>query len=288
MSAQTADSRAIRRQTKQFIKAATAQLTGRARGPDHDPEGKRRVPRRESYDVEDDRAKPWKRLGDGSVAQGLAYRDALLQAAKELYHQLWKELPLREVRAARDAHTALQAELDRYTAGEQAAVGRPAAIRRELEQLKPTIEGARHRLQRTDLGVLEALVKYVDFATGRLFPSIDAIAHRAGCHRNSVIGALKRLRHHGLIAWVRRSVRTANEGEFAPQREQTSNAYYFDHRRHMQPRVWQRYWQLLLAKLRRFGSPRPPGDTANPAIPVDPELRATLERVGAMLAHAST
>ena len=42
------------------------------------------------------------------------------------------------------------------------------------------------------------------------------------------MAAIRRLRFHGLIDWVRRSIKTGNDGEFAPQREQTSNAYYFD------------------------------------------------------------
>jgi DNA-binding transcriptional regulator YhcF (GntR family) len=130
----------------------------------------------------------------------------------------------------------------------------------------------------------------VEYHTGRLFPSIDTIAADAGCHRNSVVGALQRLRKHGFIAWVRRSVATGNEGEFAPQREQTSNAYYFDHRRQMARRTWQRFVQLLTAKLRRLGKVPPAVVPSAPTAPAaDPHgLYEALAALGDSVANAST
>lgn len=269
---------------RQIIKGVSAKLQGKTRGPDHDPEGKRRTPHRGSYDVDDVRAKPWRPIGDGSVRQGLAYREALIQAAKELYQQLWREYPLAQVREARARHAALSTELDQYVAGGTAATGRPALIRQELGRVSGYLKAADARLRRVDLTVLEAVLQTLDFATGRLFPAIDTIASRAGCHRNSVIAALRRLRDHGLISWVRRTIKTANEGEFAPQREQTSNAYYFEHRTKMAARVFQRYCQLLVTKLRRLGAvPQAIADRAPQGVQ-DPALRQALAALGAGVA----
>lgn len=270
-----------------LIKGAAAALTGKGRGPDHDPEGVRRTPRRDSYDADDDpRARPWSKIGDGSVAQGLAYREALIQAAKEYQAKLWRDFPLREIRDKRARAAELAAELDRYAAGEQAAVGRIAAARKELAPLNVYLDEAGGRLRRIDVAVLEALLATLDFATGRLFPAIETIAVRAACHRNSVIAALRRLRDHGFIAWVRRTVKTGNAGEFAPQREQTSNAYYFEHRRRMASRVFQRYWQLLVSKLRRIGTIPPVLKRAASREPQDPELRRLLTELEASLPPA--
>ncbi|GAA0741469.1 phage tail tape measure protein [Sphingomonas sp. ABOLD] len=264
------------RSVRQILKGVSASLQGKTRGPDHDPEGKRRTPHRDSYDVDDARAKPWRPIGDGSVGQGIAHREALIQTAKELFQHLWREYPLAEIRQARQRHAALSAELDQYVAGAEAAPGRPALLRQELGKVSSYLLAADGRLRRIDITVLEALLQTIDFATGRLFPAIETIAARAGCHRNSVIAALQRLRDHGFIAWVRRTVKTANEGEFAPQREQTSNAYYFEHRAKMTGRVFQRYCQLLVVKLRRLGKVPNAITNRGPREPRDPALRQAL------------
>lgn len=282
----------IARQTRQLIKKTAAGLTGRERGPDHDPTGQRRIPRRDSYDVDDPKAKPWSRIGDGSVGQGLAFRDALIQVAGELQHQHWKDRPQREVREAQARYEALSAELDAYTAGAAAPIGRPAVVRQERAAAKAIVDAARTKLRAIDVRVLAAILRSLDFATGRLFPAIETIADRAACHRNSVIGALRRLKHHGLIAWVRRTLKTGNDREFAPQREQTSNAYFFDHRAAMKGSTWQRYWQLVVMKLRRTPPRRPDAPPPiGPAVIADPALRSVLDAMAAHFAspgHAST
>jgi Helix-turn-helix domain len=207
-----------------------------------------------------------------------------LTTALTLFQQLWREYPLAQIREARQRHAALSAELDQYVAGAEAAPGRPALVRQELGKVSSYLQAAEGRLRRIDITVLDALLQTVDFATGRLFPAIESIAERAGCHRNSVIAALQRLRDHGFIAWVRRTVKTANEGEFAPQREQTSNAYYFEHRAKMAGRVFQRYCQLLVVKLRRLGGvPRVIADRG-PQEPENPALRQALAALGAGVA----
>lgn len=267
--------------TSQLLKRATAALTGKTRGPDHDPEGKRRTPHRDSYDVDDVRAKPWRPIGDGSVRQGLAYREALTEAAEEWYQQSWRDYPLSEIRAARARYAELSAELDRYIAGDAAPVGRPAIVRRELGEVTGYLRSAEGRLRRVDVTILKAVLKTLDFATGKLFPSHETIAQRAGCHVNSVKNALRRLRAHGFIAWVRRTVKTGNDTEFAPQREQTSNAYYFQHRQDMPPRVFQRYWQLVVSKLRRLGFGPGSKAQAAPREVKDPDMRQAIADLAA-------
>ncbi|MBB3691434.1 helix-turn-helix domain-containing protein [Sphingomonas sp. BK580] len=285
------------RQTYQITKGFTARLSGRSkRGPDHG-EG-RRIPHKHSYDVADSRARPWTRIGDGSVGQGLAHREALLQAAEEWYHQGWKETPASDVRAARAKHDELQAEHAALAAASPAEIppGRPAAIRMELSRLRQVIEGADRRLRRIDVSVLKALLRHLDFATGRLFPEHKTIAEAAGCHPNSVKGALNRLKAQGFVSWVRRTIRTGNEGERGPQREQTSNAYHFEHREKMPTRLWQRYALILAAKLRRLGrvpaaltnAPIALLSAAGPVMAGASDLRSAIHSLGASIRNART
>ena len=282
---------AASRQASQLIKGFGSRLAGKTRGPDHG-EG-RRVPRRSSYDVDDKRAQPWKKVGDGSHAQGVIHREALLQTAKEQRRQDWQDLPNRKLREIREEREALAIELARLMADGRGPIGRPAALRQQIEKLDTVLEQADGRLTRIDLNVLEALLHKIDFATGQLFPSYDTIADWAVCSRNAAILSLARLKSRGFIDWVRRSIRTANEGEFAPQREQTSNAYFFDHRRCLPRRTFQRYWQILVSKLRRLGAVPPavrtaPGSAPKAAEPVNVEMRAALAGLSSSIDNAST
>jgi Helix-turn-helix domain len=60
-------------------------------------------------------------------------------------------------------------------------------------------------LGRTGLAVLYVLLfDFLDHATGRLEPSYEAIAQKAGVCRRTVAEALKRLRELGLLHWQRR------------------------------------------------------------------------------------
>lgn len=74
------------------------------------------------------------------------------------------------------------------------------------------------------LDVLRLFVNLVDFRTGRLEPSISTIMDRLGRSRDTIVRALKNLRAHGFIDWLRRYEPTGNEGR-GPQVQQTSNAY---------------------------------------------------------------
>ncbi len=72
--------------------------------------------------------------------------------------------------------------------------------------------------------VLEFFVNLVDFRTGRLEPSIDTIMGKVRRSRDAVVRALKALRAHGFLDWLRRYEPTGNEGR-GPQVQQVSNAY---------------------------------------------------------------
>jgi hypothetical protein len=76
------------------------------------------------------------------------------------------------------------------------------------------------------LEVLRELYRIVDYRTGRLEPAIATICQKVCRSRAAVVAALKRLKAHGFLDWVRRSEPTHNEGA-GPQVRQISNAYGF-------------------------------------------------------------
>ena len=78
---------------------------------------------------------------------------------------------------------------------------------------------------RTALGTLYVLLfDFLNHRTGRLDPSLDAIARKAGCCRRAVVDALARLRDLGLLHWQRRCEETRDaEGRF--RLRQRTNAY---------------------------------------------------------------
>lgn len=78
---------------------------------------------------------------------------------------------------------------------------------------------------RTGLAVLYVLLfDFLDYATGRLDPSYDAIAAKAGVCRRAVVEKVKQLRDLGLLHWQRRSRHDKDEaGRFRLMQE--TNAY---------------------------------------------------------------
>jgi hypothetical protein len=72
--------------------------------------------------------------------------------------------------------------------------------------------------------VLHALIfGFLNHHTGRLDPSYEAIARKAGVCVRAVATALARLRELGILNWVRRCAESWREGRFV--REQQTNAY---------------------------------------------------------------
>lgn len=95
--------------------------------------------------------------------------------------------------------------------------------------------------------VLEFFVNLVDFRTGRLEPSLDTIMGKVRRSRDAVVRALKALRTHGFLDWLRRYEPTGNEGR-GPQVQQASNAYRLS------------LPEKALRLLGRFGKAPPPPD----------------------------
>lgn len=74
------------------------------------------------------------------------------------------------------------------------------------------------------LEILDLFGNLVDFRTGRLDPSIDFMRAKLRRSRDAITRALRALRDHGFLDWLRRFVPTGNGGR-GPQVQQTSNAY---------------------------------------------------------------
>lgn len=114
--------------------------------------------------------------------------------------------------------------------------------------------------------VLELFANLVNFRTGRLDPSIDFLMLKLRRSRDAIVRALKALRSHGFLDWLRRYVPTGNEGR-GPQVQQTSNAY----RLSLPARARQ--------FLGRFGITPPPPDD---------HVQAEAERAAEMEAHRAS
>ncbi|MBF5080018.1 helix-turn-helix domain-containing protein [Paracoccus sp. NBH48] len=74
------------------------------------------------------------------------------------------------------------------------------------------------------LEVLALFANLVNFKSGRLDPSLDYITDKLCRSRDAVVRALKALRDHGFLDWLRRYEPAPNEGR-GPQIRQVSNAY---------------------------------------------------------------
>ena len=74
------------------------------------------------------------------------------------------------------------------------------------------------------LEVLELLGHLVSYRTGRLEPSLEYLMRTLRRSKDAIVRALRSLRDHGFLDWLRRYVPTGQEGR-GPQVRQTSNAY---------------------------------------------------------------
>lgn len=154
-------------------------------------------------------------------------------------------------------------------------------------------KGERSPLMANGIRVLEALLyRCLEFKTGQLDPAITTLMKLTALSKNAVVDALKRLKEHGFLDWVRRSQRTTNEGEAGPQREQATNAYHFDIGRlgralgDAAKAVRARFLNLREARRRR-NSKTPTAASPEPQAPPqasktgDPGLEAVLKRMEA-------
>jgi hypothetical protein len=73
------------------------------------------------------------------------------------------------------------------------------------------------------LEVLEYLCNVVCYRTGELQPAYSTLCAKLNRSRDAIARALKALRLHGFLDWVRRTVRTGAES--GPQLKQINNAY---------------------------------------------------------------
>lgn len=73
------------------------------------------------------------------------------------------------------------------------------------------------------LQVLALLAHKINRKTGQLDPSLTYLMGQLKRSRDAIVSALKALRDHGFLDWLRRYVPTGNET--GPQVQQTSNAY---------------------------------------------------------------
>ena len=97
-----------------------------------------------------------------------------------------------------------------------------AARRYELVNRSP---GSRNGpLGSVAIEVLELLTNLVSHKTGRLDPSIETLMRMLKRSRDAIVRALKALRSHGFLDWLRRYIPTGKQGR-GPQVQQTSNAY---------------------------------------------------------------
>jgi hypothetical protein len=115
------------------------------------------------------------------------------------------------------------------------------AIRLDRNARARVIAFARARIRQAGRGrpactleVFRALLSYLGNNSGRCFPSYEAIAARAGCHRSTVAEALKVLESAKAITWthrlvkVRERVRDLFGVEYSRWRVlRTSNSYRF-------------------------------------------------------------
>ena len=109
--------------------------------------------------------------------------------------------------------------------------------------------GERHQIGANAIRVLKALLFLpgLEFAKGHVEPALDTIMKHTRFARGTVVSALQRLKQHGFIDWVRRTIKTGNEPGFGPQVKQTSNAYFFPVER-LPDRARERLRQLMGGK----------------------------------------
>jgi hypothetical protein len=116
------------------------------------------------------------------------------------------------------------------------------------------------------LRVLESLIfDFLNYASGRLDPSYEAIARKTGLSRSTVAEALKLLKELRILHWLRRCVPEWIEGRFTLRQE--TNAYAV-----LPPSQWQ-----------GFTDPEPPAPPPDPsAWGATPMMMGALEEAASL------
>ncbi len=145
--------------------------------------------------------------------------------------------------------------------------------------------GARSPLMANGIRVLEVLLrKFMNFKTGQLDPALTRLMKETALSKSAVVDALKRLKRHGFLDWVRRSEKTeaADDRMAGPQRRQVSNAYFCNVSA-LAKAVRARFLNLREARRRRqtaaAAAQGNPLIVAAPQKPADPLLEAVLDKV---------
>ena len=251
---------ATARATRQMTKQVAAAVSGKRRGPD-------RGVRRDSYDVDDPRARVFRPIAGGGTSSALGWLEDLVKCAREF-----------------DAWTRGHGSGFFSPSGHRFYPAETHRDKMPADVVRVSSHGA---LMPSAVIVLEALCfgNKLEFKTGRLDPPIAWIEKVTGFARKTVVDALARLRRHGFLDWVRRTRRTGRTGDAGPQREQDTNAYFFDLSK-LARRVLQRFRDLGELRRRRRANAAPASPRrAGPELPADPELRAALVRLGAGVAE---
>jgi hypothetical protein len=133
---------------------------------------------------------------------------------------------------------------------------------------RDTRQSGRHGgiIGRTALTVFYVLAfDFQNFATGRLDPSLDMIAAKAGCCRRAAVNALAKLRDLGLLNWVRRCEEDRDvEGRF--RLRQRTNAYGL-----LPPSQWVGYGDTA--------PPAPHPDTLGAPAPIPDAITAAVAEI---------
>lgn len=85
-------------------------------------------------------------------------------------------------------------------------------------------ETGRRALGPVALEVLEYMASLAVLGGGKVYPTYARLMGKLGRSRDAIARALKALRAHGFLDWLRRYVTTGDKGR-GPQVQQTSNAY---------------------------------------------------------------
>lgn len=275
------------RATSKLINGLTAKFQGKKPGSDPVHRG--------SIDENDPKAKPWEHNRFETTAERIATVETLIATAHELSQLHYTRYPRKELFALKARHAALEAEEQQLKAMSPAdrPIGRLATVRQDFLAVDAELERARLRLRPFDVAILRAILSFLNAKTGEIFPSGEEIAARAVCCVKGVWRSLERLLHHGFIDRVRRSKRKPDaDGQFGPQREQTSHAYFLNHRKTMVGRIYQRFLQLRAKRTERLMRGKPIPTNAAPAAPAgilaaNSPLGEAIRSFGVSIANAS-
>lgn len=247
--------------------------------------------RRNSLDENDAAAQPWEHNRFSTPTLRYATTDSLVEVGRDLQREARVKYPRPVVRDLRDKQAALRAELADYASRPPGTVpvGAPATALIELERVETALAEYEAAPTRTDVDVLEALLRMLK-RTGEWIASWDEIAAEAGCERKAVGRALDKWEPLGFLARIRRSrVQPDDDGAFSAQRKQIANAFkltigsLFGRLKHA-------FLQRRERRLKRMTKARLQTHISHDEAPLMPgvvELREAVASLGASVARVS-